>query len=133
MQPDSSETEKTKPRLMPPPENDTKQSETQTPPRSELAAIGETQPAQSGDSRANLEMAAFRSLNLLNKSADRLMGLIEECVTDSDLAKSKEGTQRVETHRIETAISAANALAASLQTGANMVKAMTDLIKRGDT
>lgn len=97
--------------------------------KSAAGEIVDSPPALSGDSRMRLESAAFQSMSLLNKSAERLMDLIDECVSSNDLAKSKEGTQRVESHRIESAINAANALAHTMQTGTNLVKAMTDLLK----
>lgn len=105
-----------------------------TQPEKTPDAMPEEQPTKqlvlSEDSRKTLLVAASDSMTLLNKSGDRLMMLIEESVSDSDLAKSKDGTQRVEPHKILQAVQAANALASTVQTQVNMVKAMTGLLQK---
>lgn len=88
-----------------------------------------TQAELSVDSFESLPMEGLSSMRLLHRSANRLMTLIEECVSDSDLARSTDGNGRVESHRIEQAVQAANALAGTIQVQANLLKALTGLKK----
>lgn len=117
------ETDKTKPRgtIMP-------EQEPSGGPKSTLPATVETHRELSADSHKRLKTAALDSMSLLQRSGNRLMVLIEECVSETDLEKAKTGDKRVESHRIEQAIQAANALAATVQTQVNMVRAVADLL-----
>lgn len=79
--------------------------------------------------QGTFEQAGLTSMRMLHKSANRLLKLMGECVTDSDLDRSKDGVHRVESHRIELAIQAANAIATTVQTQANLVKSMASIMK----
>ncbi len=85
----------------------------------------------SDELQENLQREGLTSAQLLNASANKLMRLMEESVTESDLQKSAEGVMRVEPHKIQQSIDCANAIAGLLQTQVNIVKAMSQLKQRG--
>lgn len=68
-------------------------------------------------------------MKLLKKSANRLMTLLETCVTDIDIDRSKDGAVKTDTFRLEMAVKCANSLATQLQTQANIVKAVSQFMK----
>lgn len=84
----------------------------------------ETLPVLSGASVKALETESLTSMSLLAKSSNRLMTIMQDCVSDSDLEKSAEGTQRLELHRIEVAIKCANAITQNIQTQVNIANVM---------
>lgn len=89
----------------------------------------ETLPALSDDSQKNLEKAGLDSMTLLSRSANKLMRIMDACVTDSDLDRANDGGARIDSHRGDQAIQCANAIAHTIQTQVNMVKAMTAFMK----
>lgn len=112
-------------RVVPPTTAKTKPGETSAP-----GTIAKLTP--SDRPRATLETVALDSMSLLQKSGNKLMVLIEECVKESDLERSADGTQRVESHRIQQALDGAKALAQTVQVQVNMVKAVSDFMGVGD-
>lgn len=117
-----SETEQTK-------ETGITETESLTPQRNELEETPGIQPELLDGSKQTLEKAALDSMRLLQKSGNKLMDLLEASVSDSEIKKSQEEIQKIEAHRIETAIQCANALATTIQTQVNMVKAMSGFMK----
>lgn len=83
--------------------------------------------ASSAARSESLNKAALDSMFLLQESGNKLLRLIDEAVSHEDLDKSKEGVQRVETHRIHSALEAARALAQTVQVQVNMVKALGNI------
>lgn len=110
-------------------ENTIVKIENDSSPSSSPTETSETLPVLSGDSSRRLRSETLGSMRLLSKSSNRLMNLMEESVSDVDLEKSKEGVQRVEPHKIRQAIDAANALAATVQVQANLIKSAAMFFK----
>lgn len=101
-------------------------------PKNDKEETKEIQPGLSEGLPTTLNKEGLTSVQLLRKSASKLMNLMDECVSESDLEKAKEGTQRVETHRIQTAVNCADSLTQIVQTQVNLLKVMTDLMKAKD-
>lgn len=95
-------------------------------PKNVPAVIVGTQPELSEDFHKSLSQEGLTSIQLLRKSSNRLMRLMEECVHDSDLDKSADGTQRVESHRIQTAINCADSLTNVVNTQVQLLKVLKD-------
>lgn len=87
-------------------------------------AIVETPRESFGEQSTNIVAASSGILNLSRRSAERLMTLMETVVTDDDLEKQKDGIQRVDPYKVETAIKCANGIAQIIQTNINLLKAM---------
>jgi len=83
----------------------------------------------SEDSFGLLKTESSNSMNLLSKSANVLMTIIETQVTADDVTKANEGVKNIDPSKIETTIECAKMLATTVQTQVNMVKAMTSLMK----
>jgi len=98
--------------------------------KNEPGGTAETLPELSGACVKNLERESLDSMSLLNKSANKLMRLMDECVKEDDLEQSREGIKRVEGHKIESAISCANAIAMTIQTQVNLVKSLSGYIRK---
>lgn len=109
-------------------ENGTPETKKPMPEKKETKGTKETLPELSDDSRKNLERVALDSMTLLKKSANKSMELMDECVSETDLQRGRDGGQKVESHRIELAISCANSIANTIQTQVNMVNAFTKLL-----
>lgn len=106
----------------------TKPSVSKGSPTSTKTGTAETLPALSEELPNSLETAGLDSMKLLQKSANKLMALLDAAVPDNDLDRGKDGGMKVEAHRLETAVSIANAIATTVQTQVNMVKAMAGIM-----
>lgn len=84
-----------------------------------------------GVSRRRCAAAASTSVSMLNRSANRLLTMMHECVSDTDLERSKDGASRASLERIEMAIRCGEAIAQSVHSQAVLVKAVADLVKVG--
>jgi hypothetical protein len=91
--------------------------------------IEETQTESSGASLENFGAEGFHSVNLLKKSANRLMDIMQACVSETDLEKAKESIQNLEMHKVEMAIKCANGIQQSIQTQVNILKVAKELVK----
>jgi hypothetical protein len=94
------------------------------PPRSVPAEIDGTPPEPSDDLSEKLGKEGLVSISLLKESSNRLSRLMRECVKDSDLDRSDEGSQRVGLERVEMAIRCATAIAQNIQTEVNICKVL---------
>ena len=98
-------------------------------PKRDSGEIRGTQIVLSEDSQQALETASLNSMTLLSRSANKLLSIMETCVSDLDLKKVDEGVTGLDFSKKEQAIMCANALAQTVQTQINMVKALTPLVK----
>lgn len=106
-----------------------KETKTPTTPKSVNAEIVETPQESSGALQKILSREGSTSMTQLSKCENKLLDLMDECVSASDLDRAKDGSKRVESHRIDQAIQLANALSNVMQTKVNMLKAMKDYIQ----
>jgi hypothetical protein len=98
-------------------------------PKLQWPEIVPTPPVLYEELQKDLARGGLNSMQLLEKSGNRLMGLMENCVSESDVQRAKEGVGTIELHRIAQAIACANAIAQTVQTQVNMVKSMAPLVK----
>lgn len=80
----------------------------------------------SEDLSIKLKEQTLDSVSLLKKSANRLLRLMEESASDSDLDRSE--TVRLDIGRIEKAVECANSLAQTINAQANLVKSVAKLL-----
>lgn len=104
-------------------------TEKRTVQKNESAETSAIQPELSEGSLESLKREGLNSMRLLDKSANRLMQLMESCVPDEDLDRAMERVQNVNPDRIDAALRCANALSQTIQTKVNIFKAVGSLMK----
>ena len=77
------------------------------------------------EQQSPLEKATLGSMDTLNESATILLDIMKDSVSGNKEQRD-EGVQRIDYTRAELAISAANAIAKTIQTQVNIVKAVSD-------
>lgn len=105
----------------------TEKTETSILPTSAPGATGATQVESLEGHLETIRRGGLDSMTLLKSSANRLMRLMEETVTDQDLQSSRDLIRKVDPYSVQTAVSCAKQMTEIVKAQTNLLKILKDI------